>query len=237
MVAFRGGLNLCSLLRVVQLVLLSMRLLPMHCSRQHRKDRSRLWSLRQERGGVDLTREWNFPAQRVDDRILAHQAAVLEVLQQHLNWKTPICGNEKTELAGDWVTTRWLSDEEMDFSGRRLRKRFRYRSQSTRDLVELSGYWESFVWRSGAVCVTHKGTWWGNPQVWAESAEEGKRVIRFAGAEAGLDPDQAGRWEISGSRSPRYGMPGTMRIQQLKGFPWVASREGPNWPNMLAKQA
>ena len=143
--------------------------------------------------------------------------------------------NEKPKLEGDWVTTRWVSDEKSFESGRRLRKLLRYRSKSSRNLAQLSSFWEDFTWRAGPVCVRHTGAWWGDPQVWAESEEEGQRVLRRAGSEAGIDPDKTGRWGIGSSRSPRIGMPGTMRIHRLKGFPWVASRDGSNWPNQLAQ--
>jgi len=176
------------------------------------------------------------PPEKWADRLISQSEVVPELLQAHLGYKTPTCSSPKPPLEGDWITTRWISDEKMAHSDRRLRKLFRYRSKSSRDLVQLSGYWESFSWRAGPVCVIHKGAWWGTPQVWAESAEEGKRVIRHAATEAGIDPDQVGRWEIGGSRSPRYGMSGTMRIHLHKGFPWVASRDGAAWPNYLAKQ-
>jgi len=189
-----------------------------------------------DENGQQLTRTWEFLEGTFQERMNAHQVALMEILQQHLDWRTPTCSSQLPQVEGEWITTRWESDEQMDHSGRRLRKLFRYRSKSSRELQQLSSYWESFVWRSGPVCVKHKGAWWGYPQVWAESAEEGKRVIRFAGAEAGLDPDQVGRWEIGGSRSPRYGMSGTMRILQHRGFPWVASRDGADWPNILAKE-
>ena len=142
--------------------------------------------------------------------------------------------NEKVALEGDWVTTQWQSDEPPDGSKSRLRKRFRYRSKSSRNLEQLSSYWRDFTWQAGQVCVIHKGTWWGTPQVWASSAEEGKRIIRFAGAEAGLDPDQVGEWVVSGSRTPRIGMFGTMRIRCYRGTAWVASRDGSDRPNYLA---
>jgi hypothetical protein len=174
------------------------------------------------------------PALKAPDAQIARLDAIVELLQAHKNFKQPICGNEKPVLEGQWVTTRWISDEKMVDSGRRLRKLFRYRTKSTRDLGQLSDYWRDFVWRSGPVCVIHKGAWWGTPQVWAESAEEGKRVIRHAATEAGIDSDQVGGWTISSSRAPRNGMSGTMKILKKEGFPWVASRDGANWPNMLA---
>jgi hypothetical protein len=176
-------------------------------------------------------------ALKAPDAQIARLDAIVELLQAHKNFKQPICGNEKPVLEGQWVTTRWISDEKMVDSGRRLRKLFRYRTKSTRDLGQLSAYWEQFVWRAGPVCVRHTGAWWGDPQVWAESAEEGKRVIRHAASEAGIDSDQVGEWAVSSSRSPRYGMSGTMKVLQHAGFPWVASRDGANWPNMLAKKS
>ena len=145
------------------------------------------------------------------------------------------CATQKPVLEGQWVTTRWESDQKMDHSGRRLRKLFRYRTKSTRDLGQLSAYWQDFTWHAGDVSVWHEGAWWGTPKVWAQSAEEGKRVIRHAGSEAGIDPDQVGRWKTSSSNSPRYGMSGNMRIYKKDGFPWVAQRSGPDFPNTLAR--
>ena len=187
--------------------------------------------------GEDISEavEIPIPQLKAPDAQLARLDAIAELLQAHKNFKQPICGKTKPVLKGQWVTTRWKSDEVMDHSGKRLRKLFRYRTQSTRDVGQLSAYWCDFVWRSGNVCTFHKGAWWGTPQVWAESEEEGKRVIRFAASEAGLDPDQVGEWGISGSSTPRYGMSGTMKIQVFEGYPWVAKRDGSDWPNYLAK--
>jgi hypothetical protein len=53
-------------------------------------------------------------------------------------------------------------------------------------------------------------------------------VIRFAGIEAGIDPDELGEWVISGSSDPRFGMPGTMRVAKVQGLEWVTSRQGPS---------
>ena len=131
-------------------------------------------------------------------------------------------------LEGDWVTVRFESLENSHQGTRPLRKLFRYRSQSALDLGQKAAYWENFTWNAGAVCVQHKGAWWGTPQCWAANAEEGKRVIRFAGLEAGIDPDATGEWVISGSTDPRYGQPGSMRVAQVQGLEWVTSRQGPS---------
>lgn len=189
-----------------------------------------------DKDGEDISESVAIPivALKAPDAQIARLDAIVELLQAHKNFKQPVCGKTKPVLKGAWVTTRWKSDETMDHSGKRLRKLFRYRTESARDVGQLSAYWCDFVWRAGNVCVFHKGAWWGTPQVWAESEEEGRRVIRFAASEAGLDPDQIGEWGTSGSSTPRYGMPGTMRIQQFEGYPWVAKRDGPDWPNYLA---
>lgn len=185
--------------------------------------------------GENESRQWAFPKTPLILRLHDHQVAMMEIMQQHLNWKTPTCNdNAKPPLEGQWVTTRWKSTEKMAHSGRRLRKLFRYRTKSSRDLGQLSAYWAEFSWQSGDVCVIHKGAWWGTPQVWAESEAEGQRVIRFAAAEAGIDPDQVGEWTISSSRSPRYGMSGTMTIELYEGVPWISSRESASFPNVLA---
>lgn len=188
--------------------------------------------------GNALYRNWGFAEEPLILRLHSHQVAMMEMIQQHLSWKTPTCSdnsNEKPPLEGEWVTTRWQSVETMPHSGHRLRKQFRYRSKSGLPIQERSAYWEWFQWESGDVCVIHKGAWWGTPQVWASSEEEGKRVIRFAAGEAGLDPDQTGEWKVSRSSSPRYGMSGTMKIQLYKGFPWISSRGGASYPNTLAQ--
>lgn len=131
-------------------------------------------------------------------------------------------------LEGDWVTVRFESLENSPQGTRPLRKLFRYRSQSALDLGQKAAYWENFTWNAGAVCVQHKGAWWGTPQCWASNADEGKRVIRFAGLEAGIDPDVLGQWVISGSSDPRYGQPGSMKVAQVQGLDWVTSRQGPS---------
>ena len=176
--------------------------------------------------GTNQFREWTFPEQKLDQRILGHQVAILEALQQHLDWKTPICREARPQKRGTWISTNWRSDADSPNSNRPLRKLFRYRSESTRTTDELQAYWSDFEWTSGPVCVIHKGAWWGTPQIWASTAEEGQRVIRRAGAEAGLDPDKTGEWIFSSSDSPRYGVSLKMRLAETNGERWVTRREG-----------
>lgn len=173
-----------------------------------------------------------YPEQTMLQAILDRVNDIPEFLEQHLAWKTPVCKNVP-KLEGDWVTINWVSDAPSPASNRILRKRLRYRSKSSASLDQLRQHWAGFTWQAGPVCVQHADTWWGTPQVWAANPDEGKRVLRHAAAEAGIDPDSNGRWNITSSRNPRYGMPGTMRIEQFQGMDWITSRRGADgWPNL-----
>ena len=167
------------------------------------------------------------PALKAPEAHVARLDAIVELLQAAKNFKQPICST-KPELLGNWVTVRFESIENSPQGTRPLRKLFRYRSQSALDLGQIAAYWENFTWNAGPVCVQHKNAWWGTPQCWAANADEGKRVIRFAGIEAGIDPDVLGEWVISGSVDPRFGMPGTMQVAKVEGLEWITSRQGPS---------
>ena len=149
-----------------------------------------------------------------------------QMLQVHLGFKTPIC--KGSHVQGEWRTVHFISDEPSGAHGGRLSKRFRYRSLGGGALADIIDHWSGFTWSAGPVIVKHKDAWWGTPQVWASSGDEGKRVIRHAAAEAGIDPDQTGRWEIGGTSHPRYGLPGTMRVNRKGGYWWITARDGPD---------
>jgi hypothetical protein len=180
-----------------------------------------------DENGVPASQLYEFEESSFNQRLLNHQIALMDMLQQHLNWKTPTCGeNDQPESEGDWRTVSFRSDETSPYGKSRLRKRLRYRSQSEWTYDALINHWKDFVWESGPVVVKHLGSSWGTPQVWAATADEGKRVIRHAAGEAGIDPDQVGRWSISGSRSPRLGVSDTMRVDTTGGYYWITSRDG-----------
>ena len=143
-----------------------------------------------------------------------------------LGAKQLTCASPRPALAGDWVTIRFESDAISEMGDRPIRKLFRYRTLSGRSIGQLSEYWASFTWTAGNVCVIHSDAPWGTPQCWAESVDEGKRVIRFAAAESGFDPDAVGKWTVSFSRNPRYGQRGSMRVKSIEGYPAVTSRDG-----------
>ena len=172
--------------------------------------------------------EYPIPANRYELALAARLDVIAAMLQQHLALKTPTCQPEIQPLEGDYRTISFISDEYSPEGRNRLRKRFRYRSSSGIGLSGVVEHWRSFTWQAGAVIVTHTGSNLGAPKVWAATAEEGKRVIRHAAAEAGVDADQVGRWIVSGSTDPRYGMPGTMRVNTKGGYYWITSRLGPD---------
>lgn len=171
------------------------------------------WFIPQEKALLGL-------GQRVD--------AIAEMLQIQLGWKTPICSPTPSPPVGHLVSIHFESAESSPNGDRRLRKLFRYRSQSTRTLAEIAAYWKGFEWQAGPFVVGHTASDWGTVQVWAASVAEGQRVIRQAGTEAGVDPDNSGQWRTGSSDDPRYGMPGTMRIQKLEDGDWITSRRGPS---------
>lgn len=167
------------------------------------------------------------PALKGEDAIITRLDALVPLLQAQKDLKQPICRDRPT-LEGEWRTISFRSEETSPFGKSRLRKRFRYRSLSGFGLEQLVDYWANFSFEAGPVIVIHKGASWGTPQVWASTADEGKRVIRHAGGEAGLDPDQVGQWEVSSSRSARYGVSGTMKIDTTGGYYWITERDGSN---------
>ena len=115
-------------------------------------------------------------------------------------------------------------------SGRKpLRKRLSYRDQNGHTLETHTEHWRGFQWQAGPIVVTHEGGPWGKVQVWALTAEEGKRVIRHAGEVAGVDPDAVGEWSTHSVQNSRYGQTGTMQPKPLgSGAISVTMRSGPS---------
>ncbi len=112
---------------------------------------------------------------------------------------------------------------------RPLRKTFNYKDLNGHTLETHTDHWREFEWQAGPIVVTHQGARWGRLQVWAATAEEGKRVIRHAGEIAGIDPDAEGEWFTHAAQNSRYGQLGTMRVRPLgKGAISVTKRSGPD---------
>ena len=175
--------------------------------------------------GNPLVWEKEIPPAPSTDALGYRLTAIHEQISQALAWKTPIC-NDKVEPEGDWRTISFRSETTSPYGKSCLRKRFRYRSQSGLGLGEIVDHWKDFTFESGPVIVCHSGSSWGTPQVWAATEDEGKRVIRHAAGEAGIDPDQVGRWTISSSSSARYGVSSSMSVDTTGGYYWITARDG-----------
>ena len=158
--------------------------------------------------------------------LAGQNATIMQMLQQHLLWKTPTCPEETPELEGEFRTISFRSDETSPYGKSRLRKRLRYRSSSGIGLGELVDYWKDFTFTGGPIRVRHVGSSWGTVEVWAASEAEGKRVILHAAGEAGIDPNQVGRWSTRRSNSSRLGVSLEMRVDTTGGYYWITERDG-----------
>ena len=168
--------------------------------------------------------EETIPSLPINDAILKRLDALVPLLQGQKDFKQPVCDPPKAE--GEFRTIGFISEETSPNGKSRLIKRFRYRSVSGIGLDALIDYWKDFTFSAGPVIVQHRGASWGTVKCWAASANEGKRVIRHAAGEAGIDADKVGRWEISGSSSTRLGVSGTMKVNQAGGYYWITARDG-----------
>ena len=174
--------------------------------------------------------EWTgeIPAQKYQPAVLDRLDAISNQLSQHLQWRTPICGPATVEVEGDFRTISFRSDETSPYGKSRLRKRLRYRSLSGIGLGELVDHWKDFSFEGGPTRVRWTGGAWGTVEVWAASADEGKRVIQHAAAEAGAYALETGGWSTRTSRSTRLGVRDTMRVDTTGGYYWITNRDGSN---------
>ena len=160
------------------------------------------------------------PGQDVKDEL----DKIKEMLEELKNCACP----EESPGAKHWRSIRFESDEQTPNGNRRLTKLFRYRGTSPGVVDAVADHWKDFRWTTGPVYVKHEGSPLGNPQVWASTVDEGKRVIRHAGGEAGVDPDQIGKWRVSGSDNPRYGVSLEVGLFCVDGCWSATARPGPS---------
>ena len=187
-----------------------------------------------DENGNPLTYTVDFPAESAQDRLLSWQVAQANLLQQHLDWKTPICRDTPT-LEGDFRTISFRSDETSPFGKSRLRKRFRYRSVSGNDLSAIVDHWKDFTWEGGPYRVRWVGPTWRTPEVWAASEAEGQRVIQHASREAGFDPLETGEWRTRVSSSTRLGVVSNFRVDTTGGYYWITARDGSDQRPIVAR--
>lgn len=177
---------------------------------------------------------WSGTAKSASQGLADRLEAIAEMIDFQLIMNTPTC-NDAPELEGEFRTISFRSDDVSPYGKSRLRKRLKYRSVSGLELDGVVDHWRDFSFEAGSVCVKHLGSSWGTITVWASTADEGKRVIRHAAGEAGINPDQDGRWQIGGSNSPRLGVSGTMRVDTTGGYYWITVRDGSNCRPIVVK--
>lgn len=150
--------------------------------------------------------------------------AIAEMLQYSKELKQPICRGSGS-ARGEFVSVNFESDAPSIAGQKPLRKLLRYRDQTAAPLEAHVAHWADFSWLAGPVIVANKGGVWGEVQVWAANADEGKRVIRHAAAIAGVNlADPAAAWIVTGSTSARYGQTGVMRVRRLRNGAWMISK-------------
>jgi hypothetical protein len=182
---------------------------------------------------ISQSREVSIPTLPLMQGAIYRLDAIEYLLQGLKDFKQPTC-NTRPTYSGDPVTVRFQSDEISASGHDFLRKHFTYRDTTSSPLEIHTDHWADFAWDAGPVIVTHTGGPWGVCKVWAKSVDEGKRVIRHAGSVAGVDPDDKGRWIISGSADPRFGQTGRMRVQRRNGAICVSKRAGSSGLPLLA---
>ena len=174
--------------------------------------------------------EVDIPTVGWDEAVIWRLDALEHIMQGLKDFKQPICRPSKGQ--GDLVTVHFESDEPSIAGERPLRKTLNYRDQMASDLAAHAAHWENFAWEAGDVIVYHEGAAWGKLTVWANSADEGKRVIRHAGTISGVNPDAEGEWAVTHSSSARYGRTGTMRLAKRKSAQGmvlrISKRGGPD---------
>jgi len=114
-------------------------------------------------------------------------------------------------------------------ANRAVRKRLSYRDFTGAPQADHVAHWLDFRWTTGPVNVTSRGPW-GLVRVLASSAEEGKRVIRHAGAIGGWNPDDPdeGEWEVQVTSYSRNGKAAEVGVKIRAGIPRITKRTGPS---------
>jgi hypothetical protein len=183
---------------------------------------------------IDVAREKVIPAA---PPLLALQERLdaLPVLIQGLkDLKQPICTTHEPKQ-GIAHRVRFISEGVSPRNGKHYIRELGYRDQSGRALAEHREHWKTFRWESGPFQVISRGLSWGQPQVWASSFEEGRRVLAHAAAIAGVDLSVAShRWIERVSTYTRNGAVESFGVARDRtGEVWVVTRDSPDgWPEL-----
>jgi hypothetical protein len=172
-----------------------------------------------------LRREWD-GSWAFDGMILNRLDAIAGLLQDSKDLKQPICEEPEPAPVGRNISIQFRSDRPSPYGKERLRKEFRYRDPSLKDLAEHVEHWKDYEWESGPWMVISEGLPWGKPQVWAKSEEEGRRVLTHAAQIAGVDLSSSShRWRVHEAVGYRERPVMRMRVHRdVHGRLWIAER-------------
>jgi hypothetical protein len=185
-------------------------------------------------GPVDMAREVVIPPAKVLSGIAARLDALPTLTQGLKDFKQPICTTHEPKQ-GIAHRVRFISDGVSPRNGKRYIKELGYRAQVERPLAEHRDHWRTFRWESGPFMVMSRGLPWGQPQVWAASFEEGRRVLTHAAAIAGVNLSDASHdWIENVTIGTRTGVIERFGVAQDRtGEVWVVRRTGSSgWPEL-----
>ena len=108
-------------------------------------------------------------------------------------------------------------------------KRLSFRAAGSPSHEAVADHFAGFEFEGGPWQVIYKGVW-GQVQVWAISAEEGRRVIEHVAAVAGWGQQEMaeGQWLVAEVSSSRMGKPGRFRVRVRDGVLMVLERPTPS---------
>jgi hypothetical protein len=165
--------------------------------------------------------------------------AIVQLLQGLKDFKQPICvPKPPAALVGRNISIQFRSVGVSPFGEKELRKVFRYRDPSLKDLAEHANHWKDFEWESGPWMVISEGLVWGKPQVWAKSEAEGRRVLAHAAQISGVDlTAPSHRWRVHEAVGYRERPVMKMRVHRdVNGRLWIAERTGSDGLPMVLDQ-
>ncbi|MDI9407154.1 MAG: hypothetical protein QM522_10665 [Chitinophagaceae bacterium] len=188
---------------------------------------------------ISQAREVTIPQLPILDGLVARMDAMDDLMQGLKDFKQPICEPEPPAApVGRNISIQFRSDGVSPFGKEALRKVFRYRDPSLKDLEEHREHWKDFEWESGPWMVISEGLVWGKPQVWAKSEAEGKRVLTHAAQISGVDLNSSShRWRVHQAVGYRERPVMKMKVHRdVNGRLWIAERTGSDGLPMVLGQ-
>jgi hypothetical protein len=188
---------------------------------------------------ISQSREVSIPSLPMLNGLVARVDAMDNLMQGLKDFKQPICEPEPPAApVGRNISLQFRSDGPSPYGEKPLRKAFRYRDPSLKDLEEHREHWKDFEWESGPWMVISDGLLWGKPRVWAKSEAEGRRVLTHAAQIAGMNLNSSShRWVVREVDGYRERPVMKMRVHRdVNGRLWIAERTGSDGLPMVLDQ-